>query len=97
MIRFVLLIIIIRIVLVRQLQVLVFYSIFASSNNSNSLYQRTIVGKSARSALLEWVRKQIPEYDIKNFTRDWNDGKAMYVYSLESRSRLDIYIHIAIS
>jgi filamin len=34
-------------------------------------------GKSARSDLLKWVRQQIPEYDIQNFTKDWNDGRAM--------------------
>lgn len=27
--------------------------------------------------LLEWVRSKIPEYDIKNFTKDWNDGRAV--------------------
>ena len=35
-------------------------------------------GGSAKNALLEWVRSQIPEYDIKNFTSDWQDGKAIY-------------------
>jgi len=30
-----------------------------------------------KNALLEWVRKKIPEYDIKNFTKDWNDGRAI--------------------
>jgi len=34
-------------------------------------------GKSARNDLLEWVRKQIPEYNIKNFDKDWNDGRAI--------------------
>jgi filamin len=34
-------------------------------------------GKSARNELLEWVRSKIPEYDIKNFTTDWNDGRAI--------------------
>lgn len=32
---------------------------------------------SAKSALLEWVRSKIPDYDINNFTRDWQDGKAI--------------------
>jgi len=27
--------------------------------------------------LLEWIRSKIPEYDIKNFTNNWNDGKAV--------------------
>jgi len=34
-------------------------------------------GKSARSDLLKWVQQQIPEYNIKNFATDWNDGKAI--------------------
>lgn len=34
-------------------------------------------GKSARSDLLKWVQQQIPEYNIKNFAHDWNDGKAI--------------------
>jgi len=35
-------------------------------------------GGSAKNALLEWVRSKIPEYDIKNFTSDWQSGKAIY-------------------
>lgn len=31
----------------------------------------------AKNALLEWVRSRIPEYNIKNFTTDWNDGRAI--------------------
>eukprot|EP01114_Cavostelium_apophysatum_P014354 TRINITY_DN369_c0_g1_i1.p1 TRINITY_DN369_c0_g1~~TRINITY_DN369_c0_g1_i1.p1 ORF type:complete len:755 (+),score=260.59 TRINITY_DN369_c0_g1_i1:68-2332(+) len=34
-------------------------------------------GKSARSDLLKWVQQQIPEYNIKNFSSNWNDGKAI--------------------
>lgn len=30
-----------------------------------------------KNDLLEWVRSKIPEYDIKNFTKDWNNGKAI--------------------
>jgi filamin len=30
-----------------------------------------------KDLLLQWVREQIPEYDIKNFNKDWLDGKAM--------------------
>jgi len=33
--------------------------------------------KSARNDLLQWVRSQIPEYDIKNFHTNWNDGRAI--------------------
>jgi len=33
---------------------------------------------SAKHALLEWVRSKIPEYNINNFTSDWQDGKAIY-------------------
>jgi len=41
-------------------------------------YQINIAeGKSARSELLEWVRSKIPEYNIQNFAKDWNDGKAV--------------------
>jgi len=36
---------------------------------------------NAKSALLEWVRSKIPEYDIKNFTKDWNDGRALCALS----------------
>eukprot|EP01114_Cavostelium_apophysatum_P020572 TRINITY_DN6934_c0_g2_i2.p1 TRINITY_DN6934_c0_g2~~TRINITY_DN6934_c0_g2_i2.p1 ORF type:complete len:436 (-),score=147.35 TRINITY_DN6934_c0_g2_i2:34-1299(-) len=32
---------------------------------------------SAKSDLLKWVQSKIPEYDIKGFTKDWNDGKAI--------------------
>eukprot|EP00008_Paramoeba_atlantica_P014799 CAMPEP_0201477146 /NCGR_PEP_ID=MMETSP0151_2-20130828/2224_1 /ASSEMBLY_ACC=CAM_ASM_000257 /TAXON_ID=200890 /ORGANISM="Paramoeba atlantica, Strain 621/1 / CCAP 1560/9" /LENGTH=642 /DNA_ID=CAMNT_0047857771 /DNA_START=42 /DNA_END=1971 /DNA_ORIENTATION=- len=32
---------------------------------------------SAKNDLLEWVRSKIPEYDIKNFKSNWNDGKAL--------------------
>eukprot|EP01119_Soliformovum_irregulare_P005582 TRINITY_DN17323_c0_g1_i1.p1 TRINITY_DN17323_c0_g1~~TRINITY_DN17323_c0_g1_i1.p1 ORF type:complete len:494 (-),score=154.72 TRINITY_DN17323_c0_g1_i1:202-1620(-) len=31
----------------------------------------------AKNDLLKWVRSKIPEYDIKGFTKDWNDGKAI--------------------
>ena len=34
-------------------------------------------GKGARSELLKWVRSKIPEYNIMNFSNDWNDGKAL--------------------
>lgn len=33
--------------------------------------------KSAKNELLEWVRSKIPEYNIKGFTKDWNDGRAL--------------------
>lgn len=29
------------------------------------------------NALLEWIRSKIPEYDIKGFRKDWNDGRAV--------------------
>jgi filamin len=32
---------------------------------------------TAKNELLEWVRSKIPEYDIKNFKKDWNDGRAL--------------------
>jgi hypothetical protein len=31
----------------------------------------------AKNELLEWVRSKIPEYNIQNFQKDWNDGKAI--------------------
>jgi len=34
-------------------------------------------GSTGANALLEWVRSKIPEYDIKNFTKNWNDGRAI--------------------
>jgi hypothetical protein len=34
-------------------------------------------GNSARQELLEWVRERIPEYDIKNFASDWQNGRAI--------------------
>jgi len=34
-------------------------------------------GISAKQELLRWVRSKIPDYNIKNFTSDWNDGKAI--------------------
>jgi len=33
--------------------------------------------KSAMDDLLKWVRSKIPEYNIQNFTHDWNDGRAI--------------------
>jgi len=32
---------------------------------------------SARQELLEWVRSQIPEYNINNFASDWQNGRAL--------------------
>lgn len=32
---------------------------------------------SAKAELLEWVRSKIPEYNINNFTSDWQSGKAI--------------------
>ena len=32
---------------------------------------------SAKDLLLKWVNEQIPEYEIKNFNKDWNDGAAL--------------------
>jgi len=34
-------------------------------------------GSSAKKDLLEWVRSKIPEYNINNFTSDWQSGKAI--------------------
>jgi len=31
----------------------------------------------AKNELLEWVRSKIPEYNIQNFKKDWNDGRAL--------------------
>jgi len=32
---------------------------------------------SAKSDLLKWVQSKIPEYNIKGFKTDWNDGRAL--------------------
>ncbi|PRP88458.1 filamin-C-like [Planoprotostelium fungivorum] len=42
-------------------------------------YQITKGGSdgSAKSDLLRWVQSKIPEYNIQNFQKDWNDGKAI--------------------
>lgn len=32
---------------------------------------------NAKDLLLEWVRSKIPEYNIQNFTSDWQDGRAI--------------------
>jgi len=34
-------------------------------------------GNSARQELLDWVRSQIPEYNINNFAGDWSSGRAI--------------------
>jgi filamin len=34
-------------------------------------------GGSAKNDLLEWVRRKIPECDVKNFTDSWSDGRAI--------------------
>jgi hypothetical protein len=34
-------------------------------------------GNSARQELLDWVRSQIPEYNINNFAGDWASGRAI--------------------
>jgi len=32
---------------------------------------------NAKNELLRWVQSKIPEYNIKGFTKDWNDGAAL--------------------
>jgi len=34
-------------------------------------------GNSAKQELLEWIRSQIPSYNINNFTTDWQSGRAL--------------------
>jgi len=34
-------------------------------------------GGSAKNDLLEWVRKKIPECDVRNFTESWADGRSI--------------------
>jgi len=34
-------------------------------------------GNSARQELLDWIRSQIPSYNIQNFTSDWQNGRAL--------------------
>jgi filamin len=33
--------------------------------------------KDASNELLKWIQSKIPEYNIKGFTSDWNDGRAI--------------------
>ncbi|KAK3266388.1 hypothetical protein CYMTET_24994 [Cymbomonas tetramitiformis] len=33
--------------------------------------------KEAADGLLKWVQSKIPEYGVKGFTKDWNDGRAL--------------------
>ena len=49
-----------------ELSVMTYLSYFCSGHDS-----------PGHSSLLAWVREQIPEYNIQNFTTDWNDGKAL--------------------
>eukprot|EP01097_Dermamoeba_algensis_P011703 TRINITY_DN9187_c0_g1_i1.p1 TRINITY_DN9187_c0_g1~~TRINITY_DN9187_c0_g1_i1.p1 ORF type:complete len:497 (+),score=115.12 TRINITY_DN9187_c0_g1_i1:135-1625(+) len=57
---------------------------------------------SAKSDLLKWIRSKIPDYNIQNFQRDWNDGRAICAlvdalrpglcpthFSLDPKSNLD--------
>jgi hypothetical protein len=30
-----------------------------------------------KAALLEWIRSKIPAFDIQNFKKEWNDGRAI--------------------
>lgn len=39
--------------------------------------QNTGDGKTPKNDLLEWVRKKIPECDVKNFMDSWSDGRAL--------------------
>ena len=34
-------------------------------------------GLSTKQAMKEWLHTQIPDYNIQNFTTDWNDGRAV--------------------
>jgi len=34
-------------------------------------------GNSAKQELLDWIRSQIPSYNIQNFTTDWQSGRAL--------------------
>lgn len=49
-----------------ELSVMTYLSYFCSGHDS-----------PGHSSLLVWVREKIPEYNIQNFTTDWNDGKAL--------------------
>ena len=33
--------------------------------------------KSPKEKLLGWIQNKVPELPIKNFNKDWNDGKAI--------------------
>ena len=34
-------------------------------------------GPTPKQRLLNWINNKVPELPIKNFTTDWNDGKAI--------------------
>jgi len=50
------------------------YQIAAAFKNAPSA---NVKKNSAKDILLAWVNEQIPEYNIKNFNKDWNDGRAL--------------------
>jgi filamin len=35
------------------------------------------IGKGGIDELMKWVRSKIPEYNIQNWQKDWNDGRAI--------------------
>lgn len=35
------------------------------------------INRNGDNDLLRWIQSKIPEYNIKNFTRNWNDGRAL--------------------
>lgn len=43
----------------------------------NDLYSGAREGPTPKQRLLLWVQNKVPELPIKNFTTDWNDGKAI--------------------
>ena len=48
-------------------------------NNTSDLdqYSGAREGPTPKQRLLIWVQNKVPELPIKNFTTDWNDGKAI--------------------
>ena len=34
-------------------------------------------GPTPKQRLLNWIQSKVPDLPIKNFTTDWNDGKAI--------------------
>ena len=49
---------------------------YSNHCNHSRLYEQGY--REARNALLEWIKRKIPDYNITGFSgKQWNDGKAL--------------------